>query len=92
MEYKFSNIWESFVRFYNTRTVKSKVLQQMYICHINGDVKGFIRIIYMKFTYMIHQLDYDKDYVNSVLGLGKTDKKAFLAAISRTIKEQARQE
>ena len=58
MDSKFTTMWDNFIRLYNRKTVKSLVMKELYVFHINGDIKSFINIVLNKWTYLLYQLAY----------------------------------
>lgn len=89
-EIKFTNMWNNFIRLYNKKSVKSKVMQELYIYHINGDIKSFIRTVFNKWTYLLYQLDYSEENRNLIIETCKvaSSKKILFQHIHKCLKEQ----
>lgn len=90
MEIKFTTMWDNFIRLYNKKSVKSKVMKELYIYHISGDIKGFISIVFNKWTYLLYQLDYTEAEREKIIEVckSKTSKKELFAHIHRELKAQ----
>ena len=90
MDIKFTTMWDNFIRLYNRKTVKSLVMKELYVFHINGDIKSFINIVFNKWTYLLYQLDYTDIEREKIIETckSKTNKKALFAHIHRELKAQ----
>lgn len=90
MDIKFTNLWDNFIRLYNRKSVKSKVMKELYIYHINGDIKSFIRTVFNKWTYVLYQLDYTTEERNAIIEVCKksSDKKAVFQKIHQSLRQQ----
>lgn len=86
----FTNMWDNFIRLYNRNSVKSKVMKELYIYHVNGDIKSFIKTVFNKWTYLLYQLDYTPEERESIITVcqNKTDKKLIFQTIHKALKEQ----
>lgn len=86
----FTNMWDNFIRLYNRNSVKSKVMKELYIYHVNGDIKSFIKTVFNKWTYLLYQLDYTPEERESIINVcqNKTDKKLIFQTIHKALKEQ----
>ena len=71
-------------------SVKSKVMKELYIYHINGDIKSFIRTVFNKWTYVLYQLDYTTEERNAIIEVCKksSDKKTVFQKIHQSLRQQ----
>ena len=90
MNIKFTNMWDNFIRIYNRKSVKSKVMEDLYLYHINNDIKSFIKTVFNKWTYLLYQLDYKDNERNAILEFCKnsTNKRILFKKIHTELKTQ----
>lgn len=90
MNIKFTNMWDNFIRLYNRKSVKSKVMQNLYLYHINNDIKSFIKTVFDKWTYLLYQLDYTENERNAIIEFCKnsTNKRELFKKIHIELKTQ----
>lgn len=90
MDIKFTTMWDNFIRLYNRNSVKSKVMKELYVFHISGDIKAFTNIVFNKWTYLLYQLDYTEEEREQIIETckSKTNKRALFAHIHRELKAQ----
>ena len=90
MNIKFTNMWDNFIRLYNRKSVKSKVMKELYLYHINNDIKSFIKTVFNKWTYLLYQLDYKDNERNAILEFCKnsTNKRILFKKIHTELKTQ----
>lgn len=87
---KFTNMWDNFIRLYNRKSVKSKVMKDLYVLHVSGDIKSFIAMVFNKWTYILYQLDYTDEERDIIINACKTagGKKTVFKKIHASLKEQ----
>ena len=90
MNIKFTNMWDNFIRLYNRKSVKSKVMKELYLYHINNDIKSFIKTVFNKWTYLLYQLDYTDNEREAILEFCKnsTNKRILFKKIHTELKTQ----
>lgn len=83
-------MWDNFIRLYNKNSVKSKVMKELYMFHVNGDIKSFISTVFNKWTYLLYQLDYTPEERDLIIKVcqNKGDKRVLFQKFHKALKEQ----